>query len=73
MVRVCDNSRMRILVVCQYYYPENVVITPICEALVARGNEVTVVTGKPNYGFGRILPGYEKITDETIHGVHVHR
>jgi len=73
MVRVCDNSPMRILVVCQYYYPENVVITPICEALSARGNEVTVVTGKPNYGFGRILPGYEKITDETIHGVHVHR
>lgn len=64
---------MRILVVCQYYYPENVVITPICEALVERGNEVTVVTGKPNYGFGHILPGYEKITDEMIHGVHVHR
>jgi glycosyltransferase involved in cell wall biosynthesis len=64
---------MRILVVCQYYYPENVVITPICEALAVRGNDVTVVTGKPNYGFGRILPGYEKITDETIHGVHIHR
>lgn len=64
---------MRILVVCQYYYPENVVITPICEALVERGNDVTVVTGKPNYGFGHILPGYEKITDETIQGVHVHR
>lgn len=64
---------MRILVVCQYYYPENVVITPICEALVARGNEVQVVTGKPNYGFGHILPGYERIKDEVINGVHVHR
>ena len=64
---------MRILVVCQYYYPENVVITPICEALAARGNEVQVITGKPNYGFGHILPGYEKIKDEVINGVKVHR
>jgi glycosyltransferase involved in cell wall biosynthesis len=64
---------MRILVVCQYYYPENVVITPICEALVKRGNEVQVITGKPNYGFGHILPGYEQIKDETINGVKVHR
>jgi len=64
---------MRILVVCQYYYPENVVITPICEALVREGNDVFVVTGKPNYGFGHILPGYEKIHDEIINGVKVHR
>ena len=64
---------MRILVVCQYYYPENVIISPICEELVRRGHTVLVVTGKPNYGFGKILPGYEKITDETINGVRVHR
>jgi glycosyltransferase involved in cell wall biosynthesis len=64
---------MRILVVCQYYYPENVVVTPVCEALVARGHEVSVVTGKPNYGFPGIVPGYERIKDEVIHGVKVHR
>jgi glycosyltransferase involved in cell wall biosynthesis len=64
---------MRILVICQYYYPENVVITPICESLVARGHDVTVITGQPNYGFGRILPGYGEERDESIHGVHVHR
>lgn len=64
---------MRILVICQYYYPENVVITPICESLVARGHDVTVITGQPNYGFGRILPGYGEERDESIHGVRVHR
>lgn len=64
---------MRILVVCQYYYPENVVISPMCEDLVRRGNAVSVITGKPNYGFGRILDGYEKISDEIINGVQVHR
>jgi glycosyltransferase involved in cell wall biosynthesis len=64
---------MRILVVCQYYYPENVVITPICEDLVKRGHEVHVVTGKPNYDFGEILPGYERINDEIVNGVFIHR
>jgi glycosyltransferase involved in cell wall biosynthesis len=64
---------VRILVVCQYYYPENFVITPICESLVRRGHEVFVVTGKPNYGFGKIADGYENVVDEDINGVHVHR
>ena len=64
---------MRILVVCQYYYPENVVITPICEELVARGHSVLAVTGKPNYGFNGILPEYVNVDDETIRGVRIHR
>jgi glycosyltransferase involved in cell wall biosynthesis len=64
---------MRILVVCQYYYPERIVITSICEDLVRRGHEVFVVTGQPNYGYGKIAPGYENIHDEVINGVKVHR
>lgn len=64
---------MKILVVCQYYYPENVVITPVCEELVRRGHAVTVVTGQPNYGFGRIVPGYENVVEEVINGVVIHR
>ena len=35
---------MKILVVCQYYYPEPFRISDICEELVKLGNEVTVVT-----------------------------
>ena len=64
---------MRILIVCQYYYPEQFAITEIAESFVARGHEVTVVTGKPNYGLNRILEGYENVTDEVINGVKVHR
>ena len=64
---------MRILIVCQHYYPEQFSITEIAEGFVARGHEVLVVTGKPNYGLWRIAEGYEKITDETINGVRVHR
>ena len=64
---------MKILVVCQFYYPENIVITNICEQLVKLGNDVTVLTGKPNYGYGMILPEYKKVKYEEINGVKVHR
>lgn len=49
---------MKILVVCQYYYPEPFRITDICESLVKRGHEVTVLTGLPNYPEGRVLDDY---------------
>ena len=38
-------GKASILVVCQYYYPENFQITPICEALADDGYKVTVLTG----------------------------
>lgn len=65
---------MKILVVCQYYYPENFQITPICEQLVADGYAVTVLTGLPNYPTG-IVPEVYKTghRDEYINGVHVIR
>ncbi|WP_276866864.1 glycosyltransferase family 4 protein [Enorma massiliensis] len=46
---------MRILVVCQHYWPEPFNSTDVCETLVARGHEVTVITGLPNTG----MPGNE--------------
>ena len=64
---------MKILAVCQYYYPENIVFTNICEELVKQGHDVTVLTGKPNYGYGEIIPEYRKVKYEEINGVKVHR
>lgn len=66
---------MKILVICQYYYPEPFRITDICEELVKRGHEVTVVTGAPNYPEGVIYKGYEndEHRDEIINGVQVYR
>lgn len=66
---------MKILVVCQYYYPEPFRIPDICEELVKRGNEVTVVTGIPNYPMGEIYEGYQngEKRDEVLNGVNVHR
>ena len=66
---------MKILVVCQYYHPEPVRITDICEELVKLGHDVTVLTDIPNYPMGDIYKGYEKGKNrfETINGVKVHR
>lgn len=49
---------MKILVVCQYYYPEPFRITDICEQLVKDGHSVTVLTGLPNYPTGKIPNEY---------------
>jgi len=64
---------MKILITTQYYYPENFTITNIAEDLSKRGHEVDVLTGKPNYGFDRILPEYKKIDFEVINKVNVYR
>ena len=64
---------MRILIISQYYYPELNSVNYIAEELSKRGHEVGVITGKPNYGFKKILPEYRKIKKEIINGVTVHR
>ena len=49
---------MRLLVVSQYYWPENFRINDVVKTLLAKGVEVEVLTGKPNYPRGEIFPGY---------------
>lgn len=48
---------MKVLVVCQHYYPENFQITDICKALVKRGLQVTAFMGLPNCPQGEIFDG----------------
>lgn len=50
--------KKRILVISQYFYPENFRINDICEEWVKRGYHVTVLTGIPNYPQGRYFEGY---------------
>ena len=47
-----------ILVVSQYFHPEEFRINDICREWVQRGHRVTVVTGIPNYPQGRFYKGY---------------
>ena len=49
---------MRILVVTQYFWPENFRINDLVAELVRRGHEVTVLTGLPNYPGGALFPEF---------------
>jgi glycosyltransferase involved in cell wall biosynthesis len=51
---------MRILIVSQYFWPENFRINDLAAELVARGNEVTVLTGTPNYPDGRVFTEFSR-------------
>lgn len=66
---------MKVLIVCQYYAPEPFRISDICEGLVKRGHEVTVLTGLPNYPEGVILKEYRygNRRKETLNGVKIIR
>lgn len=64
-----------ILVITQYFYPEQFRINDICTEWVKRGYEVTVVTGIPNYPEGKYYEGYGllKKRKETYNGVNIIR
>ena len=51
---------MRLLVVSQYFWPENFRINELVAELVARGHEVSVLTGAPNYPEGRIYAEFQR-------------
>lgn len=50
---------MNILIITQYYYPEQFQINEIAPELVKRGHEVTVLCGVPNYPKGVVFDGYQ--------------
>ena len=66
---------MNLLVISQYYYPEQFRINDICKEWVKRGNKVTVVTGIPNYPEGKYYDGYgiSKRRKEQVDGVDIIR
>jgi glycosyltransferase involved in cell wall biosynthesis len=49
---------MKVLIVTQYFYPENFRVNDLAAWLVERRHEVTVLTGIPNYPSGRCFSGY---------------
>lgn len=49
---------MNVLIVTQYFWPEEFRINDVAQGLSARGHRVSVLTGKPNYPQGRFFPGY---------------
>jgi len=68
-------TRKRILLVTQYFYPENFKCNDIAFEMQRRGHEVTVLTAIPNYPQGQFFKGYGlfKRRTEVINGVKVIR
>jgi len=64
---------MRILIVSQYFWPENFRINDLAAGLVQRGHEVTVLTGVPNYPEGRVIPKHGPFRSETHLGITIKR
>ncbi len=66
---------MKVLLVTQYFYPENFKSNDIALELTKRGHKVTVLTGLPNYPEGRIYEtyGFFKKTREHYQGINVIR
>lgn len=51
---------MKILIVSQYFWPENFRINDLTQELVQRGHNVAVLTGIPNYPDGIVHKAYSK-------------
>ena len=66
---------MKILIVSQYFYPENFRINDLALELKKRGHEITVLTGLPNYPKGEYFEGYDdtKNCDEVWNDIPVYR
>lgn len=67
--------KKHILIISQYFYPEQFRINDIATEWVKRGYRVTVLTGIPNYPEGRFFKGYGwlKKTTEEWNGVEIIR
>ena len=66
---------MRVLLVTQYFHPENFKSNDVAFELSRRGYDVTVLTGLPNYPEGRVYDGYGifRRRREVIDGVRIYR
>lgn len=66
---------MRVLFVCQHYWPEQFLSTGMCEELVARGHDVTALVGIPNYPTGIVPEEYRggRNREQDRNGVHIVR
>jgi len=49
---------LKILIISQYFWPENFRVNELAEELVKLGHEVKILTGYPNYPKGEIYPEF---------------
>ena len=66
---------MKILIVTHYFWPEQFRINDLALELKARGHDVGVLTGMPNYPSGRLFEGYDwwRKRRDRLQGVPIYR
>jgi len=65
---------MKILIVSQYFWPEEFRINDLAVDLVKRGFDVSVLTGNPNYPKGKFYKGYgSRYSVELYKGIKIYR
>lgn len=66
---------MKILIISQYFYPENFRINDLALELKNRGHKITVLTGLPNYPKGEYFDEYDdkKNCDEIWNDIPIYR
>lgn len=71
---MCRNCTLKVLVLSQFFWPEQFRLNDAVQGLKERGHQVAVLTGQPNYPAGELYPGYRNtVTHEDFHGVPVWR
>ncbi len=66
---------MRVLIISQYFWPENFSINSVAESLSKKVTDLEVLTGKPNYPKGKIFHGYRALGSqrEVYEGITINR
>ena len=70
-----EESTMKIVIVGQYYWPDDFLVNEIAEGLVNRGHKVTILTGLPDYASNFVPKEYKwgKNRHEVRNGVEIYR
>ncbi len=69
------ESKLNILVVTQYFWPENMRINDLVRDFTEKGHSVTVLTGVPNYPEGKVFEAYKSAPEQftEYHGARIVR
>lgn len=57
-MNIVASETLKVLIVTQYFWPENMRINDLVRDLIDKGHEVTVLTGIPNYPEGHVFGAY---------------
>lgn len=70
-----SESKLNILVVTQYFWPENMRINDLVRDFTEKGHNVTVLTGVPNYPEGKVYEAHKAAPEQftEYHGARIVR